>query len=58
MVYGADTPPRSRAEMQALAAVPGIRTARLPRGKLSVHEEFPDATISAIEPFFAEDPAV
>jgi pimeloyl-ACP methyl ester carboxylesterase len=57
LVYGADTPPKSRAEMEALAAVPGVRTARLPRGKLSVHEEFPDATISAIEPFLAEDPA-
>jgi pimeloyl-ACP methyl ester carboxylesterase len=58
LVYGADTPPKSRAEMEALAAVPGVRTARLPRGKLSVHEEFPDATISAIEPFLAEDSAV
>jgi pimeloyl-ACP methyl ester carboxylesterase len=55
LVYGADTPPRSRAEMEALAAVPGVRTARLPRGKLAVHEEFPDATINAIEPFIAED---
>jgi pimeloyl-ACP methyl ester carboxylesterase len=54
LVYGADAPPKSRAEMEALAAVPGVRTARLPRGKLSVHEEFPDATISAIEPFLAE----
>jgi pimeloyl-ACP methyl ester carboxylesterase len=57
LVYGADTPPRSRAEMEALAAVPGVRTARLPRGKLSVHEEFSDATISAIEPFLAEPSA-
>jgi pimeloyl-ACP methyl ester carboxylesterase len=57
LVYGADTPPKSRAEMEALAAVPGVHTARLPRGKLSVHEEFPDATISAIEPFLAEDSA-
>jgi pimeloyl-ACP methyl ester carboxylesterase len=57
LVYGADTPPRSRAEMEALAAVPGVRTARLPRGKLSVHEEFPDATLSAIEPFLAEGTA-
>ena len=57
LVYGADTPPKSRAEMEALAAVPGVRTARFPRGKLSVHEEFLDATISAIEPFLAEDPA-
>jgi pimeloyl-ACP methyl ester carboxylesterase len=55
LVYGAETPPKSRAEMEALAAVPGIRTARLARGKLAVHEEFPDATINAIEPFLAED---
>jgi pimeloyl-ACP methyl ester carboxylesterase len=55
LVYGADTPPKSRAEMEALAAVPGVRTARLPRGKLAVHEEFPDATVNAIEPFLAED---
>src|SRR5258708_762240 len=57
LVYGAETPPKSRAEMEALAAVPGIRTARLPRGKLAVHEEFPDATFGAIEPFLAEEPA-
>ena len=57
VVYGAGTPPKSRAEMEALAAVPGIRTARLPRGKLAVHEEFPDATINAIAPFLAEEPA-
>src|SRR5262245_12727254 len=54
LVYGAETPPRSRAEMEALAAVGGIRTARLPQGKLAVHEEFPDATFDAIEPFLAE----
>jgi pimeloyl-ACP methyl ester carboxylesterase len=57
LVYGADTPSKSRAEMEALAAVPGVRTARLPRGKLAVHEEFPDATINAIEPFLADDSA-
>jgi pimeloyl-ACP methyl ester carboxylesterase len=57
LVYGADTPPKSRAEMEALAAIPGVRTARLPQGKLAVHEEFPDATINATEPFLAEDSA-
>jgi pimeloyl-ACP methyl ester carboxylesterase len=51
LVYGAETPPKSRAEMEALAALPGVRTVRLPRGKLAVHEEFPDATAAAIEPF-------
>jgi pimeloyl-ACP methyl ester carboxylesterase len=51
LVYGAETPARSRAEMEALAALPGIRTERLPRGKLSVHEEFPDEVSAAIKPF-------
>jgi pimeloyl-ACP methyl ester carboxylesterase len=54
LVYGADTPPRSRAEMEALAALPGVRTERLPRGKLSVHEEFPDDVYGAINPFLAQ----
>jgi pimeloyl-ACP methyl ester carboxylesterase len=54
LLYGADTPPKSRAEMEALAALPGIRSVRLPRGKLSVHEEFPDATMEAVAPFLNE----
>jgi pimeloyl-ACP methyl ester carboxylesterase len=53
MVYGAQTPSRSRAEMEALASVPSIRTARLPLGKLSVHEEFPDLVAEAIMPFLS-----
>ena len=57
LVYGAETPPRSRAEMEALAALPGVRSVRLPRGKLAVHEEFPDATAEAIEAFLREDHA-
>ena len=56
MVYGAETPPKSRAEMEALAAVPGIRIACLPRGKLALHEEFPDAVAEAIAPFLASIP--
>jgi pimeloyl-ACP methyl ester carboxylesterase len=51
VVYGSETPPKSRAEIEALAALPGIRCVRLHQGKLSVHEEFPDATFEAIEPF-------
>jgi len=54
MVYGAQTPSRSRAEMQALASVPSIRTAVLPLGKLSVHEEFPDLVAEAIKPFLSD----
>ena len=53
MVYGAQTPSRSRAEMEALASIPSIRTAVLPLGKLSVHEEFPGLVAEAVEPFLA-----
>jgi pimeloyl-ACP methyl ester carboxylesterase len=53
LIYGAETPSRSRAEMDALAAVPGVRTERLPRGKLSVHEEFPDEVTSFVGPFLS-----
>ena len=55
LVYGAETPPKSRAEMEALAAVPGVRTVRLSQGKLAVHEEFPDETMDAIAPFLSEE---
>jgi pimeloyl-ACP methyl ester carboxylesterase len=51
MVYGAQTPSRSRAEMEALASVPNIRSAMLPLGRLSVHEEFPDLVAETVKPF-------
>jgi pimeloyl-ACP methyl ester carboxylesterase len=54
VLYGAETPPRSRAEMEALAAVSGIRSVVLARGKLSVHEEFPGTTFEAMAPFLRE----
>ena len=54
VIYGSDTPQKSRAEVEAIATLPGIRTVRLPRGKLSVHEEFADATVEAITPFLRE----
>lgn len=53
IVYGEQTPPRSRAEMDALAAIPGMRSVRLPQGKLALHEEFPDAVAQAVMPFLA-----
>jgi hypothetical protein len=37
--------------MEALAALPHVRAARLAVGKLLVHEEFPDEVAAAIEPF-------
>jgi len=54
MIYGAQTPSRSRAEMEALASIPSIRTVLLPLGKLSVHEEFPDSVAEAIKPFLSD----
>ena len=53
-VYGEQTPRRSRAEIEALAAIPGMSSLMLPLGKLSFYEEFPDATAAAISPFLAE----
>lgn len=53
-VFGMQTPPRSRAEMEALIALPGMRSACLPQGKLGLHEEFSDAVAQAIEPFLAQ----
>src|SRR5262249_35396593 len=50
----AQTPSRSRAEMEALASVHSIQSVMLPRGKLSVHEEFPDFVAEAIEPFLLD----
>ena len=54
MVYGAQTPLRSRAEMEALASVQSIESVMLPLGKLSVHEEFPDLVAETIEPFILD----
>jgi pimeloyl-ACP methyl ester carboxylesterase len=51
VVYGADTPPRSRAEMEALGQAPGIGSRRLAAGSLGLHEEHPDAVAEALRPF-------
>jgi pimeloyl-ACP methyl ester carboxylesterase len=53
MLYGAQTPTRSRAEMEALAS-PSIQSVMLPQGKLSVHEEFPDLVAERLEPFLLD----
>jgi pimeloyl-ACP methyl ester carboxylesterase len=54
VIYGAETPARSRAEIEALAALPGVQVGRLPRGKLSVQEEFPDDVTEALKPFLSQ----
>lgn len=51
VIYGAKTPRRSKAEMQALSALPGVRARELPDGKLAVHEEYPLLIADAIGEF-------
>ncbi|HDZ73258.1 MAG TPA: alpha/beta hydrolase [Aurantimonas coralicida] len=53
VVYGAETPPKSKAEMEALAELPNIEATTLPRGKLSAHEEFPEEVAGVLNPFLA-----
>lgn len=54
VVYGAGTPPRSKAEIEALSALPNIRSLGLPRGRLAIHEEFPDEVAAVIVTFLGE----
>jgi pimeloyl-ACP methyl ester carboxylesterase len=51
VVYGAETPPKSRAEMEALKGLSNVVTAVVPRAKLAVHEEFPDEVATTIKRF-------
>ena len=51
VIYGDQTPPRSRAEMEALAEVAGAELRLLPHGKLSIHEEFPESVAGAVKSF-------
>jgi pimeloyl-ACP methyl ester carboxylesterase len=48
VIYGAQTPPRSKAEIEALRAIEAVELIELPSGKLALHEEFPDAAAKAI----------
>ncbi len=47
VVIGEQSPPASKAEMESLAALPGVETVRL-RGSLGVHEEAGNAIATAI----------
>jgi len=51
MIYGADTPPKSKAEMAELAALPNVHAVLLPAGKLAIHEEFADEVAGALRAF-------
>jgi pimeloyl-ACP methyl ester carboxylesterase len=54
VVYGAETPPKSKAEMEALALLPNVRATVLPAGKLGVHEEFAAETAAVVMPFLRQ----
>jgi hypothetical protein len=51
LLYGAETPRRSKAEMEALVSVTRVKSVELPHGKLAVHEEFPDVVAQEVKSF-------
>lgn len=55
LVYGADTPPRSRAEMDALADLGTVQVQRLSHGSPGLHEEHAAEVAQAVAPFLAGD---
>lgn len=50
VVIGEQTPPKSRAEMGALAELPGVQSQILP-GSLALHEEYPTELAEVVLPF-------
>lgn len=52
VVIGASSPPKSREEMNAIAAIPGVQSVIIP-GSLGLHEEYPAAIFAAIEDFLS-----
>lgn len=50
VVISEASPPKSREEMNAVAAIPGVQSVVIP-GSLGVHEEYPAAIFNAIEDF-------
>jgi pimeloyl-ACP methyl ester carboxylesterase len=56
MLYGSDTPPRSRAEMDALSALPGIESRLLQWGTLGMAEELAGELAPLINGFLSAEP--
>jgi pimeloyl-ACP methyl ester carboxylesterase len=50
VVIGESSPSKSRAEMEAMKALPGVQTVVLP-GSLGMHEEYPQAVVEAVGDF-------
>jgi pimeloyl-ACP methyl ester carboxylesterase len=55
VVYGAATPSRSKAEIEALRGLPNVQSVELPVGKLAVHEEFPGLVAEVVQSFLGEE---
>jgi pimeloyl-ACP methyl ester carboxylesterase len=53
VIYGGETPRKSLSEMEALTTLPNVTAYRIDRGKLSIHEEFPDLAVPPIEVFLS-----
>jgi pimeloyl-ACP methyl ester carboxylesterase len=53
-VFGADTPKKSRGEMEALAGLPNVAGRVLALGKLAVQEEDAEGVAAAVEGFLGE----
>jgi pimeloyl-ACP methyl ester carboxylesterase len=54
VMCGAGTPPKSRAEMEALAQLGAVRSVTAPRGKLGFYEEFADDLTPALLSFLLD----
>lgn len=50
VVIGESSPPKSREEMNALVALPGVRSVAIP-GSLGLHEEYPAVVLKVIQDF-------
>ena len=55
ITIGENSPPKSKAEMFALAEVPGVTSVTLP-GTLGMHEEYPIELDRVIHPFLTNNP--
>jgi pimeloyl-ACP methyl ester carboxylesterase len=53
VIYGADMPARSKAEIEALIHLPNVQSHELLAGKLSVHEEFPTSVAELVRAFIS-----
>jgi len=56
-IFSETAPKKSRMDMEALSELKNVKTVRVPRGKLSFYEEFPNETFTEINSFLAAPPS-